>query len=238
MHSLSIVIPAYNEEGTIYRVVAQALEAAQKNFTKYEVILLNDGSTDNTDNIIQQIQKRHPTIIKTIHHKKRRGISDSFEHLFSLARMDFILDLSADGQVCPTEIISKIKPLLNQYDIIVCRRKDKHYGLYRSVVSAGYRYLPKWLFGIDLYDPGCAKCTRRAIRQNIPTVSKGIFKEAERCLRAIQQHSCKLTTVTINIIPTSKRGQGAKFLLVFAALTDLTRFWLALRFNNRKARTQ
>ena len=238
MHSLTVVIPAFNEALTITQVLNETLSALRIHFSRYEVVIIDDGSTDQTSDLVRKIQQTNPASIRLFRHQHNLGIAPTFEHLFSLARMDFVLDLSADGQVSPTEIISKIKPLLNQYDIIVCRRKDKHYGLYRSVVSAGYRYLPKWLFGIDLYDPGCAKCTRRAIRQKIPTVSKGIFKEAERCLRAIQQHSCKLTTVTINIMPTSKRGQGAKLSLVFAALTDLTRFWLALRFNNRKARTQ
>lgn len=238
MYSLTVVIPAFNEVQTISKVINQTLSVLKSNFKHYEIIIIDDGSTDHTASLGYKTQQANPGLIRFYRHQQNQGIASTFEHLFSLARMDFILDLSADGQVNPTEIISQIKPLLNQYDIIVCRRKNKHYGLFRSLVSFSYRYLPKWLFGIDLYDPGCAKCTRRYIRQNIPTVSRGIFKEAERCLRAVRQHSCRLTTIPINVRPTSKKGQGAKPSLVLSALVDLTRFWLALRFNNTKVRTQ
>jgi len=226
MTSISIVIPAYNEENTICQVVEEALAALHNYFNKYEIIIINDCSTDSTPKKIDKLKQKYPNIIHTAHHKKNLGIAKTLEHLYTLSTMDYILEISADGQFNPNEMIGKIAPIIGTYDIIVCQRNHKHYGPYRFIISTCYRHIPKWLFSVDLYDPGCAKCIRREIRQNNNLVSKGVFKEAERCIRAVTHHSSQLGKININVSPPQqKKGRGGQIGLVIEAAQDMMRVW-------------
>lgn len=228
--SLSVVIPAYNEEATIRQVVERAIIALNKHFNNYEIIIANDASTDSTPIILDELKQKYCNILRTIHHKKNRGIAHTMNHLYSISRMDYILDISADGQFDTEEIVSKIVPIIEQYDIIVCQRDNKHYGLYRSIVSFCYRYIPKVLFGIDLFDPGCAKCVRKEIRQNNNLISKGVFMEAERCIRAVTYNSSKIGKIDISVSkPQQRKGSGGQIKLVIEATYDLFKLWRIMR---------
>lgn len=224
MISLSVVIPAYNEERVVEEVIRAVIRELEKYCREYEVIVLDDSSTDRTKKIISKLKDEYPTVMRIYFNKKRKGIAYTLERLFSVARMDYILDIPGDGQIKPS-VIREVVPMMKQNDIVVCMRRKKFYSLYRGIVSLCYRQFPKWLFGIDLYDPGCAKCVKREIRQRGNEISRGVFIEAERCIRAIDD-SYLIGKVDINLLEGNKgNGTGGHWLLVVEAVYDMTRFW-------------
>lgn len=112
---ISVVIPLYNEAKTIHHILKNI-----PNHGNYEIILINDGSTDNS---LEEVKKINRKDLKIINHKKNRGYGASIQTGFKYAKGDIILTLDSDGQHDPREISKLIKPIIkNEADIIIGSR--------------------------------------------------------------------------------------------------------------------
>lgn len=184
--SLSIVIPAYNEEATLASVLRESLEALHASCAEYEVVIVNDASTDRTGEIAEEWRKQDIDHVRVIHHPVRRGMAGTFEAAYSAGTKDYVWLVHGDGQY-PPQLLKEIMPYLGPFDLILLARDQKYYGFYRHVLSTAYHFLPFFLFGINLQDSGCSKCMRREVITSVPTFSKGIFVEVERVIRAVKR---------------------------------------------------
>lgn len=230
--SLSLLIPAFNEHATIAAMMERSLTVLRACADDHELVVLDDASTDGTFEVMQEVQRRLPAI--RIHrHDTNRGIAATFEELYRLATKEFIFLISGDGQF-PPEILPRCVPLLDTHDIVICRRTYKDYTAYRHVMSFGYRWLPRLLFGVDVYDPGSVKCVRRTIIDQVPVRSKSVFVEAERMIRAVKR-GYRLTTIDIVQEPrTAGTAKGARLGIVLHATIDMFVCWWALVILRRR----
>lgn len=225
--SISIVMPAFNEEASIAQTVARCLTALERWADDYELVILDDGSGDSTGALIEEIRMRHPEVVRTITHATNRGIAVTFERLYREARKDFVWLVPADGQY-PPEALPEILPLLGGHDVVVLNRTHKHYTAGRMFVSRAYRWVPRLLFGVDLIDPGSSKLVRRELFDCIPVRSTGVFVEAERIIRAVKL-DYRLAHVDIVQAPRlGGQALGARPSMVLGAIRDLTVLWVDL----------
>jgi glycosyltransferase involved in cell wall biosynthesis len=222
--SISLLIPAYNEQATIEAVVGQALDVLRQCAPDHEVIVLDDASRDRTWEILQSLSAREPAV-RIVRHETNQGIAATFEELYRLAAKDYVFLVSGDGQF-PPEVLLRCVPLLERYDIVVCRRTYKDYTPYRHLVSFLFRWLPRVMFGVDVIDPGGVKVMRREIYSRVPVISKGVFVEAERLIGAVKA-GYRLTAVDMIQMPRQGgESRGAKISTVVTAGADLVRCWL------------
>ena len=84
--NLSLIVPAYNEESTLDRVIREALNELPKRFARYEVIIVNDGSLDKTAEIADQLVEANPETVRVIHHKTNKGYKSALETGFHAAQ--------------------------------------------------------------------------------------------------------------------------------------------------------
>lgn len=154
--SITLLVPAYNEEATAARVVREALRAVAAVTDNYDAVLLDDGSTDATFTALEAVRREAPDRIRLLRHGTNRGIAAAFEALYRSATKDYVYLVPADGEF-PPDAIRAALPLLTKYDVVVCRRLTKPYGLWRSAISYAFRVLPRMLFRVELYDPGSTK---------------------------------------------------------------------------------
>lgn len=224
MTSVSFVIPAYNEEGAIKDVAAQALTVLRDVAADYELLILDDASKDRTWEILQEIQKGDPQHVKILRHEKNRGIAPTLEELYHAGTKDVVFVVAGDGQY-PPEVLRQCIPLMNDHDIVVCARTFKHYTLFRHIISGSFRLLPFLMFGLDLHDPGSIKCMKRWTIQNIPLLSTSIFTEAERVIRAAKRGG-KIGVVYFRQEPRrAGKAGGASMKLIVNTIKDLFRCW-------------
>ncbi|OIO55526.1 hypothetical protein AUJ46_00985 [Candidatus Peregrinibacteria bacterium CG1_02_54_53] len=222
--SISVLIPAYNEEACIESTVRAVVDCLSAYQIPYEIIILNDGSSDGTEHVIAFLLTRFPSVIRMLRHDTNQGIARTYEDLYCAARMEYVVDFAADGQVDP-HILQKMLPLIPEHDMIICRRTETHYGWMRTFVSYCFRLLPRLLFGIDTIDPGCAKLQRKEI-VNIPLISNGVFREAERIIRA-KKHGYRIGSVDIVAHPAGNNS-GANVRLVLVGLFDMLKLYFYL----------
>jgi dolichol-phosphate mannosyltransferase len=225
--SISLVIAAYNEAATLESVYRRCRVVLGECCDDYEVVILDDASTDETGEIAARLLAEDPDVVRVLTHEHNQGIAVTFEDLNRAATREWIFDIPADGEY-PPEALRRIVPLLAEFDIVVCNRTFKRYTLYRRIVSRLYRLLPRWLFGVELFDPGSTKCRRRSLVEEIPLISRGVFIEAERMIRAARRGHA---VTKVDVEPERRLAgnpRGASLGNVIGAGIDLARLWCHL----------
>jgi len=150
---VSIIVPCYNEEKIIlntYKELKRGIERFTKN---YEIIMANDGSTDNTLNILNEIKKKDKKV-RVISWKKNRGMGYTHRHLYKAAKGDVIIEMDSDLSIKPT-IFKDFLRYIRDYDVVVASRyagKKGKIPLYRKIPSRIYFLLVRLLFKIRVKD--------------------------------------------------------------------------------------
>jgi len=230
--SISLLVPACNEETTLASVVERGMAVLQQCSSDFEIIILDDASTDGTAAVIEELHRKYPEHIRALHHENNQGVAATFEELYRAASKEYVFLVSGDGQY-PPEALLQCLPLAERHDIIVCQRAKKPYRGYRKVVSWGFRWLPKILFGVDLYDSGSIKLVKRTIFDDVPVTSQSVFVEAERLIRASRK-GYQIGRVDIDQAPRSAGTErGAKAGLVIRAVGDMLSLWWRLQREKR-----
>jgi len=120
INKISIIVPAFNEESTISIIADKLLNLYLVNNIKKEIIIVNDCSTDNTDNLIQNIIKSNPTAeIKYIKHEKNAGKGAVIHSGIKNATGDYLIIQDADLEYDPSEMNKLLKPVLEGYADVV-----------------------------------------------------------------------------------------------------------------------
>lgn len=222
--SVSVVIPAFNEEGALGDLLAECVAALQASGAVFDITVVNDGSTDATPHIIDAWASRYPGVVQRVDHDRQKGLSAAVETAFLSGKNECVLLLHADGQYPPSSIVECLRRMTDADAVILVRRR-KFYGPWRHLLSSGYRWLPRLLFGVDLRDPGGAKCIRRELLQALRPVSHGVFRDPERIIRAIR-HGKKVVFVPVDIRPRiSGVAQGGRVKLALTSIVDVAALW-------------
>ncbi|HLW66235.1 MAG TPA: glycosyltransferase, partial [Gemmataceae bacterium] len=184
--SLSLVIPAYNEEAGIARAVAEADEALQALAGDYEILVVDDGSCDQTFSIAQQ-QAQHFPKVRVLQHERNRGYGAALRSGFEAARFDRIAFTDADCQFDLRDL-DKLVPLAEQAPIVVGYRQNRQDPWRRKFLSRGYNFLARRLLGTRVRDCDCAlKVFRRDALAHLLPESANFFVNTEMLARARQQ---------------------------------------------------
>ena len=157
---LSLVIPAYNEQEnlpTLLRRVGDALATVGKPF---EVIIIDDGSTDDTPALLRDAMKPYPWL-RVLRLRANTGQSAAFEAGFAAARGQIIATIDADLQNDPEEI-PRLLPLLDGYDMVSGWRKERHDSPFRRWQSRQGNRIRNWITRETVNDSACSLKLYRA----------------------------------------------------------------------------
>src|SRR3954469_9019876 len=140
---ISLVVPAYNEQESIPTLLERARASLEKTGRPFEVILVDDGSTDQTPQLLADAMAKFPWL-RVIRMKKNGGQSAAFEAGFEAARGEIIATIDADLQNDPEEI-PRLLPLLDGYDMITGWRKDRQDTPFRKWQSRQANRIRNWI---------------------------------------------------------------------------------------------
>src|SRR6187200_3760565 len=104
MPGLSVFFPAYNDAGTIASLVITSVKVAATLTDDYEVIVVNDGSQDDTAQILDELARIYPEHVRIVHHQKNRGYGGALRTGFATAAKDLVFYTDGDGQYDPAEM--------------------------------------------------------------------------------------------------------------------------------------
>ncbi len=229
MPSVSVGFPVYNEKQTVGEVLHEAHELLANSGIDYEILVCDDGSTDGSRNIIENMAGRFRDL-RVINHPHNLGIRATFEHLYKEARKEFVFVNSTDRQ-WDTSVLLEMLPLLRNADVVIASRKQKPYRLFRRLVSWVFNLLPRLLFNVRTFDAGAVKLMKREIIERFPLVSKTPFSEAERLIRAARA-GYRIVEYPVRVSPrASGRSHAIKLNVLLSALADVFRVWRYVHFD-------
>lgn len=182
---LSLVIPAYNEAAVIAQAVREAGEALGEVFADFEILVVDDGSSDDTAAVVEELLPGAPHA-RLLHHDVNRGYGAALRTGFEAARFELVAFTDADCQFDLLDL-GKLALLAGQYPIVVGYRAARKDSWKRRFFSRGYNRLARTLLGTRVRDVDCAlKVYRRAVLAQLLPESRGFFVNTEMMTRARQ----------------------------------------------------
>lgn len=171
--SLSAVFPAYNDGGTIPSMVVTALLAARQVTDDYEVIVTNDGSSDHTDIVLNELAAIYPHELRVIHHPCNKGYGATLRTGFSAATKEWVFYTDGDAQYNPLELVNLVNALEDGVDIVNGYKISRNDPFIRKIIGRLYHHMVKIAFGFKLKDVDCDfRLIRRKIFDEIPLESE------------------------------------------------------------------
>ncbi|MEZ5415773.1 MAG: glycosyltransferase family 2 protein [Vicinamibacterales bacterium] len=153
--SLSIFFPAYNDSGTIGSLVIRALQVAETLTPDYEVIVVNDGSKDDTGAILDELARVYPQHFRPVHHPVNRGYGGALRTGFASATKDLVFYTDGDAQYDPGEVTELWKAMADDVDWVNGWKISRSDPLHRIVIGRVYHHTVKLLFGLTVRDTDC-----------------------------------------------------------------------------------
>jgi glycosyltransferase involved in cell wall biosynthesis len=151
--SISIVLPVYNEENNLQNLLYEWNVALENAKIIYEFIIVEDGSTDNTKEIISSLEKNYPLV--NLSQNKRRGYTQAVLDGITSAKSDYILCTDSDNQIKIDSLISCLDKLPNENEFLIGYRSPRKDPFVRIVYSKLFKILHDLLFNSKLKDPSC-----------------------------------------------------------------------------------
>jgi glycosyltransferase involved in cell wall biosynthesis len=184
LSSLSIFFPAYNEEGNIATTLIDARNAAVEVADTYEIVVVDDGSTDRTAEVVKELQK-FDSNIHLVSHKTNRGYGASVKTGLKACKMDWIFFTDSDGQFHYDEL-HKFVTASRKADLIIGYRKKRMDPFHRVFVAQVL--LKVWnffLFGLTVRDVDCAyKLFTKEVRDSIKLETESAITVTEFIVKA------------------------------------------------------
>lgn len=182
--NLSVFFPAYNEEDNIIRAVGQAVKFLQEKKINYEVLVIDDGSTDKTAEVVKRLAEKNAKI-KLITHVKNRGYGGALKTGMSKAKYEWICFTDSDGQFDFKEL-ARFLPFIQDYDLVVGFRKKRKDNKLRHFFARMLQLGDFVLFGVWLKDIDCGfKLFKKEVVKKVwPLVTESAITETEFMVRA------------------------------------------------------
>src|SRR4030042_2699647 len=154
--TISIVTIAKNEEHTIADILEEAIPVLKTVASKYEIVVNDDASMDRTPQILDKLRRKYPCI-RVFHQSRSLGIAQGVEFLYQKARYTYVYILPGDGQYTAHDLQRMLTKALAGCDIVVGKRVQKRYTLWRAIVSYLFNMSARIFFHVETFDAGSIK---------------------------------------------------------------------------------
>lgn len=231
---LSVFYPCYNEEKNIKNTVAQTIPVLKKITPKWEIILVNDGSKDNTGKVLTEIKKQSPKEIKIITHNPNRGYGGAVKSGLYNSQYQWITFTDSDGQFDFAEVVNLInRQKETKADIVIGYYLSRQVSKLTILTSKIWELIVFILFGLKVTDIDCAfKLINKKVVDTIPKLEseRGAFISSEFLIKA-KKAGFKIVEVGVHHYPrTEGQATGRSLKVILKSFSDLFRLWFKINF--------
>lgn len=224
---VSVLVPAKDEAENLPLFMEQAAAAFASSPHTYEVVVIDDGSVDQTWPVLERLAEQYP-FLRLARHRAKRGIADALRTGYLAARGDVLVFYPADLQFKPEDIPRLVAPILAGESDMVTGFKEGHYE--KKFVSGIYNRLSRALFHVPVKDLNSVKAYRREIMDGLP-----VRPDWHRYMVVIA--AAQGFTVTEIPVPLYPRHAGkSKFATwhrIPIGVLDMLSVWFELRFSQK-----
>jgi glycosyltransferase involved in cell wall biosynthesis len=226
--SLSIFFPVYNDWGTIATMAVSAINTAEQITNEYEIILVDDGSEEKTQEILEFLESRFSQI-RVIHHEQNQGYGGALRTGFKQATKDFVFYTDGDAQYDVRELLNLVPLMTDEIDVVNGYKVKRSDPFYRVVLGKIYQYTAKLMFSLPIKDVDCDfRLMRRRIFDNIGLESSSGTICVEM-IRKMKVRGCKFAEAPVShFFRASGRSEFFNFLRLYRVGRDFLKLWWQL----------
>lgn len=229
---LSVFFPAYNLESQIEKTVTDAFKQIPNYSDRFEIIVVNDGSSDATGERLTDLKKKYPNL-KIITHSKNLGYGAALKSGLYNSKYSWIVFTDADGQFDISELYLLVdKQKEHKADMVIGYYLSRQVSFFRKLNTFLWEIVVFMLFGLKVRDIDCGfKLISRKVINTIPKLEseRGAFISSELLIKA-KKAGFKIVEVGVHHYPRKEgKGTGANIDVIVKSFVDLFRLWKKLR---------
>ena len=223
---VSVLVPAKDEAANLPEFLRLCGEALSPAGFSFEVVVVNDGSRDESARVLAELQRTHP-FLRVVTHRRQRGIADALRSAGDVARGDVFVFYPADLQYLPENIPGLVAPILaGRADIVTGTKQGKYE---KAFVSRVYNTLCRWLFGVRVSDLNSVKAYRREVMQGVP-----LRPDWHRYMVVIAAaDGFRLDSLPVPLYPRRAGVSKFNWRRIPVGIFDLLSVWFQLRFGRK-----
>lgn len=234
--SISVFFPAYNEGQNIENILDLAIKVLDEIAENWEIIVVDDGSTDNTFELSEKISEKEKKV-RVISHEKNRGYGASLKSGFYNSRYPWICFTDADGQFDFSEIKKLIeKQKETKKDMVIGYYLKRKVSFFTIFTSKLWEIVILVFFGLKVRDIDCGfKLVSKKVIDNIDKLEseRGAFISSELLIKA-KEKGFEFVEIGVNHFPRKKGiGTGRKPDVIIKSFIDLFKLWKKIKFSKK-----
>ena len=200
LSSVSAFFPCYNDANTISSLVGMAETALQQITDDYEVIVINDASSDNSREVLAALQKEH-LHLRVVEHATNRGYGGALCSGFRNAAKDYVFYTDGDGQYDPSELVLLARAMRPGVDVVNGYKISRQDPWYRQLIGSLYQHVTRRMFDFPIRDVDCDfRLLRRSVFDRISLESS----DGAICIelvRKLRDSDCRLVEQPVHHYP-------------------------------------
>ncbi len=226
--SISVFFPCYNDEKSIGKLVEDALGVLRQLTNDYEVIVIDDGSKDNSRDVLKVLAKKHKRL-KLVFHEKNRGYGGALKSGFKTASKDLVFYTDGDGQYDVKELPILFSLMTSDVNFINGIKMARNDATYRIIIGNFYSLVIRWAFWLRITDVDCDfRLIRRSIvkkldlKSNSGSICVELVKKAQRAGAKYRQ---------VSVHHYERRFGNSQFFRldrILKTFRELSKLWLQL----------
>lgn len=226
---LSIFFPAYNDAKTLPRLIRDAHDTAKKLTDRFEIIIVNDGSSDDTATVVTRLTRQYP-MLRLITHPVNRGYGGALMSGFRSAAYEWVFYTDGDGQYDPKELLLLARRVKPDIDVVNGYKTKRHDPWYRILIGTWYNAILQKIFHPPIRDIDCDFRLIRASRIRAIDLSSRSGAICLELMMKLKRTGARCTEVAVSHYPrASGRSQFFSFGRIWTTFTDLlklSRSWI------------
>lgn len=225
---VSFVVPAYNEAENLENTIKSIEQAAAGALADYEIVVVDDGSNDDTAEVAFALARENPRI-RVFRHEKNRGFGEAFKTGVYYARLPYVMRVCGDDSV-PWQSLKAILERIGSADLVIPFTSNPAFRpLHRRALSRAYTALLNWLSGYNLpYYNHCVVFKKSDIT-SIKIVSKGFAHQAEALVKVLWLGRDYVTVGVEDRARPHGKSKALRLSNFCDALLTLAHLWLKSR---------
>jgi len=223
---VSVLVPAKDEAPNLPEFLRLCAEALGPAGFSFEVVVVNDGSRDDSATVLRELERKYP-FLRVVTHRRQRGIADALRSAGDVARGDVLVFYPADLQYLPEDIPSLVRPVLQGEADVVTGTKQGKYE--KAFVSGVYNAICRWLFGVQVTDLNSVKAYRREVMFGVP-----LRPDWHRYMVVIAAaDGFRLLSQPVPLYPRRAGRSKFNWKRIPVGIFDLIAVWFQLRFGRK-----
>lgn len=228
-YRLSLILPAYNEESNIQKIIKAADICFQKEkaILDYEIVIVDDGSQDKTHFLLEECKKFYSTL-RVITHKKNKGYGKALISGILKSSYPLLFIMDADGQFNSSDLSRALK-YCDQYDAVIGYRQFRKDSLYRIILGKLFSFLVSRFFKLKFKDINCGfKLIKKSILKDIKLISHNGLIYTEMFYKLMRKNY-KIKQIRVDhFFRKFGKETGGNFKVIFKSFKEMIFLWWKL----------